>query len=279
MTFQEATRAAASRLARAGLETPELDARALAMEAFGLDHGRLIAVGLAEAPAAALERLEGLVGRRLAGEPVDRILGRREFWGMEFALSPATLSPRPETETIVEAALSARPQGAVSVLDLGTGSGCILLALLSEWPQAFGVGVDQSPQAAASARNNALALGFAARAAFVAGDWAAALAGRFDVVVSNPPYIESSTIDGLAVEVRTHDPRLALDGGAEGLDAYRAILPALPSLLAPDGVAALELGAGQAAEVSRIAREGGLRVLRAVEDLSGVPRALLLQRN
>jgi release factor glutamine methyltransferase len=271
-------RTAARRLAAAGLPTAELDARALAQEAFGLTPAQLLADGGAEVSPAEAERLDALTARRLSGEPVDRILGRREFWGRDFALSPETLSPRPDTETVVEAALAelGDVDGAISVIDLGVGSGCLLLALLSELPNAWGLGVDLSPGAAAAARRNAKALGLAGRARFIAGDWAAGVRCRFDLVVSNPPYIATSEIPTLDVEVRAHDPRLALDGGADGLDAYRAILGEAPRLLAPAGLAVLELGAGQAKGVGEIAAASGLTVVRAVRDLSGVERALVL---
>lgn len=280
MTLGEAVRGAAARLAAEGIEEPLADARVLAQEAFALPAARLLADAREPAPGDGLDRLERLVKRRVAGEPVGRILGRREFWGLPFALGAETLEPRPDTETVVEAALGlVRPRGGtLSILDLGVGTGCLLLALLSELPEARGVGVDRSPAAAAAARRNAEALGLAGRAAFLAGDWADAIDGTFDLVVSNPPYIGSSEIPRLSREVRLFDPLLALDGGADGLDAYRAIVAALPRLLARDGVAALELGAGQAQDVAAIAADAGLAVLGLDADLSGTPRALTLGR-
>ncbi|WP_020187080.1 peptide chain release factor N(5)-glutamine methyltransferase [Methylopila sp. 73B] len=279
MTLGEAARAAASRFAAAGIDTPEADARALAREAFGLDAARLIARASDAADVHALARLEGLIRRRLGGEPVDRILGRREFWGLDFTLAPETLAPRGDTETIVQAALDAvggrdRP---IAVLDLGVGSGCILLALLSELPRATGLGVDRSFGAARAARANAERLGLGARARVVVGDWATALGSRFDLVVSNPPYIASADMAGLDREVREHDPARALDGGADGLDAYRAIVADLPARLNTGGAAVLELGAGQETDVARLASQAGLRVDGAARiDLGGVPRALVL---
>ncbi|GLK81632.1 peptide chain release factor N(5)-glutamine methyltransferase [Methylopila turkensis] len=281
MTIGRALREAAARLAEARVDTPDLDARVLAGEAFGLDRAGMIARADAPAPQEAVAALAALVDRRLAGEPIARILGRREFWGLDLALAPATLTPRPDTETLVEEALQrAGPRDrALAIADLGTGTGCILLALLNERPNAFGVGVDRSAEAAAAARANAAALGLGARSAFLAGDWATALRGGFDLVVSNPPYITSAEIGGLDVEVRQHDPLAALDGGADGLDAYRAIVADLPRLLAPDGVAVLELGAGQENDVAALARAAGLAVLGpARRDLGGVPRALALGR-
>lgn len=279
MTLGEAVRDAAAKLAAADVETPELDARLLAREAFSISAARLVSNAREPASAKALARLGGLVARRTAGEPVARILGRREFWGLSFALAPETLEPRPDTETVVEAALGlvGAAGRAASILDLGTGSGCLLLALLSELPDAFGLGVDRSPAAAAAAGRNAEALGLGDRARFVAGDWAEAISGRFNLVVSNPPYIASAEIEALEREVRRHDPTLALDGGADGLDAYRAIFAALPRLLTPSGVAVLELGAGQRDAVAELGRAAGLVVIGANADLAGTPRALALR--
>lgn len=278
MTLAEAVRAAAARLRAAGADTPDLDARVLAQEAFGLSAARLVAQAGSAPPEDGLIRLDMLVRRRAAGEPVARILGRREFWGLDFSLARETLEPRPDTETIVEAALAhvgdrARP---LRLLDLGTGSGCILIALMSELPNAFGVGVDLSPPAAAAARRNAEALGFGERCRFIAGSWARALRGPFDLVVSNPPYIATADITALDVEVKDHDPRLALDGGADGLDAYRAIVSDLPRLLGPGAAAILELGAGQLDAVSAEARLAGLSCLGARADLGGTARAITL---
>ena len=280
MTFGEAARAAAARLASAGIETPDIDARLLAQAAFGLDAAQLLSAGRKTAPADGLARLGAFAERRASGEPVGRILGRREFWGLDFALAPETLEPRPDTETIVETALRLieGKAGPLRILDLGTGTGCILLALLSELSNAWGLGVDRSPGAAAAAARNAAALGLSARAAFMAGDWAGAIAGGFDLVVSNPPYIASAEIAGLAREVRVHDPALALDGGADGLDAYRAIIAELPRLLAVGGCAVLELGIGQEAAVSELGRAAGFAPIAARPDLGGVPRALALRR-
>jgi release factor glutamine methyltransferase len=277
VTLAEAVRAAAARLGVAGLDNPDLDARVLALEAFGLDHAAFLSRGGDEARPETVDRLDAMVARRERGEPVARILGRREFWGLDFALSPATLVPRPDSETVVQAALDALKgqSGPLRILDLGTGTGCLLLALLSERRDAFGVGVDRSAEAAATARGNARTLGLADRAAFVAADWAASLSGPFDLVISNPPYIVAGEISGLDVDVREHDPHLALDGGPDGLDAYAAIAHDAPRLMGPRGVLVLELGAGQEAEVSRLAAAAGFEVRAAKRDLSGVARALV----
>ena len=209
-----------------------------------------------------------------------RLLGWREFWGLEFALSPDTLVPRPDTETLVEAVLAVRPDRAAPLLiaDLGTGSGALLAALLSEYPRARGVGTDVSAAALAVAQANLARLSLAARARFVVSDWGGALGGGFDVVVVNPPYIPSADIAGLDPEVRDHEPRRALDGGPDGLCAYRRIVADLPRLLAPGGTAVLELGIAQHAAVGDLALAAGLSALEIVADLGGAPRALVAAR-
>ncbi|GLK68439.1 peptide chain release factor N(5)-glutamine methyltransferase [Hansschlegelia plantiphila] len=280
MTRREAVRRAAARLAAADVASPQLDARLLALEAFGIDHAILLADGNVPIALGDSDCLDRLVERRIAGEPVARITGRREFWGLDFALAPETLVPRPDTETVVEAALAevGDPDRPLRVLDLGTGSGCLLLAVMSELPEAFGVGVDLSPVAAATARANAQALGLGGRTGFVVGDWSASISGSFDLVVSNPPYIVSGEIAELDKDVRDHDPRLALDGGPDGLHHYREILGQAAPLLSPGAAMVLELGAGQGPEVSGLALDAGLKIRRIVPDLAGVPRALVAGR-
>lgn len=265
-------------LRRAGLEDADLDARCLAADALRTDQAGLLARAEEIVDPASAARLAGHVRRRLAREPVGRILGLREFWGLPFRLSPQTLEPRPDTETVVEAALErvADRQAPVRLLDLGTGSGCLLVALLSELPRARGLGIDRSAGAAAAARANAAANGVGARAAFLCGDWAEAVKARFDLVVSNPPYIPARAVAGLAPEVSRHDPRLALDGGDDGLDAYRAILAALPRLLAPGGCAVLEIGFDQAEALAELAAGAGLDMAELRRDLAGRPRAVTL---
>lgn len=274
-------RALAARLRAAGVESADLDARLLLADALQVAPADLLLAGDVPVDEAALAAVEARVDRRLAGEPVARILGEKEFWSLPFRLSDETLVPRPDTETLVEAALSAlgtRRGARLRVLDLGIGSGAILAALLSELPQAFGVGVDRSAGAAGTARDNLARLGLAARSVVRIGDWAQDLEGPFDLVVSNPPYIPSGDLPALEREVRLFDPAPALDGGADGLDAYRAILAALPSLLAPQGIAVLELGIGQEGDVAALARAQGLRVeAPARPDLGGIPRALVLR--
>ncbi|MGL4242093.1 MAG: peptide chain release factor N(5)-glutamine methyltransferase [Beijerinckiaceae bacterium] len=230
---------------------------------------------LLEAVAGDGARLEELVRRRLGGEPVDRVIGSRGFWTLDLAVTPAVLSPRPDTETIVRAALDHAPQAA-SILDLGTGSGAILLALLAELPEAAGLGVDLSASALDVARGNAARAHLGARASFLQGGWDAALGRRFDLVVSNPPYIPSADIATLDREVRDHDPHLALDGGEDGLACYREIVPLLLRLLTPAGVAVLEIGIGQGEAVSVLAAAAELTVVEIRQDLGGVPRAVVL---
>ena len=272
MTVGEALRHGAARLEAAGIENPRLEARLLLAHA-----ARLTREALLREPSRRIDPAPFHVSlaRRAAREPLALILGRQEFWSLEFAVSPATLIPRADSETVIEAALAALPErGRVgTVLDLGAGTGCLLLAALTEFPAAWGLGIDSAPDAAALAAGNAAALGLAARAAFMAGDWEAALSARFDLVLSNPPYIPTGEISGLMPEVSRHEPRRALDGGADGLDAYRRILSALPDLLAPGGVAVLEIGHGQADEVGALA--GRPVAFRA--DLYGVRRAMVLR--
>jgi release factor glutamine methyltransferase len=222
-------------------------------------------------------RLTQMLRRVLAHEPLSRILGTREFWGLEFRLSLDTLDPRPETETVVEAVLARVPDRSrpYRFLDLGTGTGCLLLALLSEFPNAIGVGADLAPGAAATARDNAGALGLAGRASFVVANWAAPLGGPIDVVIANPPYIATGAIPDLPPEVREHDPLLALDGGADGLAAYRAIAADLPRLIAPGGYFATEIGAGQVAEINEILERVGLQIEGVAADLAGIPRCVV----
>lgn len=269
--------AATRRLRAAEVEQPRRDARLLLAEALRLPPERLLTSPERMLDDLEVATFESLVARRASREPVSRILGRREFWGLSFRLSPETLDPRPDSETLVEAALerlSARRPS--RLLDLGTGSGCLLLALLSERPESWGLGVDLSPAALATARTNALDLGLSRRAAFAVMDWTAAVVGPFDAILCNPPYVEEGA--GLAPEVAVYDPPGALYAGSDGLVAYRQLLPGLPALLAPEGWALLELGAGQAAAVSALGRAAGFSKIEIKADLSGTPRCLALAR-
>jgi len=281
LTVAQARRALTRQFRDANIESPELDARVLIGHALGLDHAGLIAAAAQLMSTANVERVERAARRRLAGEPVARITGTREFWGLPFIVTPDVLVPRPETETVVEAALALiGPDRTTSprILDIATGSGAILLALLSELPHARGAGTDIDQQALGVARRNAAQLGLADRVKFVASNYGAALGGRFDLVVSNPPYVATSEIATLSREVRDHDPRLALDGGPDGLSAYRAIATDAVRLLAPGGYLVLEIGHGQENDVARLLSNaelvltGGLR-----RDLAGIARVLAAQ--
>jgi release factor glutamine methyltransferase len=271
-----ARRLLADAFRRAGLDSPDLDARILVGHALGFDHAGLASRAPDVLNATQAETISALAARRLGHEPVARILCRKEFWGLTLTLGAATLVPRPETETVVEAALAGLPrQAPLRVLDLGTGTGALLLALLTELPQATGVGTDISLEALVVARINAQALGLSGRAGFVACNLASALREPFDLVVSNPPYIPRRDLAGLAPEVRDHDPVLALDGGPDGLDCYRAIATQAPRLLAPGGRLAVELGIGQAPAVRELFAAGGLHGVTTRNDLAGIPRALV----
>jgi len=282
LTVVRARRALADQFRAAGLDSPELDARILIGHALKLDHAGLAAAGPRILDRAESEAIAAVGRRRLAREPTARIVGHKEFWSLNLAIDAATLVPRPETETVVEAALAAidkhgprsRP---LRITDLGTGSGALLLALLSELPQAFGIGTDTSVGALAMARDNARRLQLA-RAQFVACDLAAALHGPFDLIVSNPPYIASAEIDALPPEVRDFDPRPALDGGLDGLTFYRSIAGAAPALLAPGGALVVELGAGQARAVAAVFSAAGLASSPPRYDLSGKSRAIVARR-
>lgn len=283
-TIDEVRRAWAGAFAVAGLDSPQLDARLLVGHALGLGHAALASVAQHRIGAHEERAIAALAERRLAHEPVARIIGSKEFWSLDLGLNEATLVPRPETEALVEAALAALDRSGsrtrpLRIADIGTGSGAILLALLSELKNAIGIGCDINPRALVMARENAQRLGrregLPNRAFFVACDLAAALRGPFDLIVSNPPYVASAEIAALAPEVRLFDPHLALDGGADGLEFYRAIAAAAPPLLAADGVLAVEIGVGQAGPVAAICAAAGLASLSAHPDLTGVPRAIV----
>lgn len=280
-TIGGARRRLAQELRRHGLDTPELDARLLLGHALGLDHAGLVSQAdrtLSPSEAAAIA---AVAARRRAHEPVARILGRKEFWGLVFSLAPDTLVPRPQTETVVETALAAlapRRNAPLRIADLGTGSGALLLALLHELPNATGIGTDISRDAISCASANARALGLAARARFVVCDYGQALAGGLDLIVSNPPYIPRAEIETLEPEVRTFDPRRALDGGPDGLDGYRTIAADAARLLADAGVLIVELGFGQAAAAGAVFAAHGLAPSPPHPDLEGTPRALLIRR-
>ena len=268
-------------LTAAGIDNVRFEARLLLSHATGLPVEALISHGRDPAPPAAQEKLRSLTARRIRREPMAYILGEREFWGLPFKVSPAVLVPRPDSETVIEAALPllADRARAWRILDLGLGSGCLLLTLLKEFPNARGVGLDVSREALDVAQSNAKALGVAGRATLLYGDWREAdwtrpLGGPFDLVVSNPPYIEAGTIDGLMPEVARYEPRLALDGGPDGVAPYHLIAAAAPQLIAPGGHLLVEIGEGQAVEITRIFEAAGLHVAAPIKDLGGIDRVL-----
>lgn len=263
-------------LRAAGIDSPRREARLLLAHALGISMADLVRDPHRLADPAAYATV---LAQRAAHEPLAYILGEREFWSLNFAVSPATLIPRPESETLIEAALAAFADRAPPrrVLDLGTGSGCLLLAALHEFPQAFGVGIDRSFAAARLAATNAVRLGLADRAVFLCAHWSSPLCARFDLILCNPPYIPTSCIGGLMPEVGRHEPVTALDGGPDGLTAYRQIAGTLRCLLSRDGVAVLELGVGQDAAVAALAADCGM-VATTRPDLAGIPRAMVLTR-
>jgi release factor glutamine methyltransferase len=280
-TLDKTRRELARRLAGAGLDSPLLDARLIVGTVLGLDLTALAAQGERPLTSEEIAAIDGAARRRLAGEPIARIAGIKEFWSLPFRLSAATLVPRPDTEILVDAALAVAPTDKpLRIADLGTGSGAILLALLHERPLATGVGTDISEQALAIARDNAADLGLSARADFVASNFGSALEGAFDLVVSNPPYIPSADIAALSTEVREHDPWLALDGGPDGLAAYRIIAQDAVRLLAPGGACLVEIGIGQQGDVGAILAAAGLLPDQPPRcDLAGIPRVLMARRN
>ena len=264
------------RLAAAGVESAALDATLLLCAATAERREAVMAYPERPVSTGAADAYRVMIDRRAAREPVSRIVGKREFWGLDFAVAPPVLDPRPDTETLVRAALDwLEYRQSSRIVDLGTGSGCILLALLHERPEDTGIGIDVSQAALAVARANADALGLSPRASFVTGDWTRGLrAASADLIVANPPYIPSGVIAGLEPEVRDYDPAGALDGGPDGLAAYRVIAADLARVLAPGGSALLEIGAGQEDDVAALLGNAGLGAVQRFPDLSGRVRCL-----
>jgi release factor glutamine methyltransferase len=261
-------------LRRGDFESPQLDARLLLQRATGCSREDMILEPEREVAPAIADHFRRLVTRRLAHEPVSRILGEREFYGRTFKVTPDVLDPRPDTETLVDLALPLMGPSS-RILDLGTGSGAIIITLLAEWPDATGVATDFSAAALAVAAANAEALGVADRLSFVQGSWFGAVSGRFDLIVSNPPYIPSADIAGLEPDVRAYDPHLALAGGSDGLDPYRVIAAKAANHLMPGGCAVVEQGAGQADDVTAIFAAAGFHLVRQGIDLGGHIRCLV----
>lgn len=272
------------RLAETGVEEAGRDMRILIAHALCLDRAQLLSQSERVLTEDEINRIEGLFERRRRREPVARIQGVREFWGLPFSLNEATLVPRPESETLIETALAAQKNnsllfsGSCRILDLGTGSGCLLLALLHELPAATGLGIDCAPLAVEQARKNAEMLGLAARVQFKAGNWTDGIEERFNIIISNPPYIAEHEIPALVPEVRDFDPRGALAGGADGLVHYRFLLPHVARLLQPGGLALFEVGRGQAEDVAVIFKAAGLVNIETRQDLSGIERCVIGQK-
>lgn len=272
---------ATRRLGEAGVEQPRRDARLLLCQALRIGTEGLIGNPQRLLDAAERARADSLLARRAAREPVARIIGEREFWSLPFALEAATLDPRPDSETLIESVLAELDETgwALRLLDLGCGTGCLLLALLSELPEAWGLGIDIAETCPATARANARSLGLGHRCGFLRGNWGEALGPGWDVILCNPPYLTSAEIAGLEPEVARYEPRRALDGGPDGLNAYRLILPQVVRLLGASGLAALEIGPGQVDPVIRLAEENHLQVSRKAKDLAGRERCLILRKD
>jgi release factor glutamine methyltransferase len=278
-SVSEALQLIAQTFRAAGIDDADVDARVLAGHALHLDRARLVSQSDRVLEAREVNAISGLAARRLKREPVSRILGRKEFWSLALAITPDVLVPRPETETVVEGALDFVVRNGLRmeklrILDIGTGSGALLVALLNELPNATGIGTDISRAALEAAQINVAQFGFESRSSLIACDMAAGVQGQFDLVVSNPPYIARGQIASLAPEVRDYDPMMALDGGGDGLTAYRSISADAKRILAQGGRLFVEMGAGQEPAVRELFTNAGLVVGIARNDLAGTPRVL-----
>ncbi len=267
---------AGDKLVAANIENPETDIRLLVQHALQISHAKFVSSLNHVLSDAEVKTLDAMIARRAAREPVSRIIGTRGFWKSEFKLSPQTLDPRPDSETLIEAALKYSETPPATILDLGTGTGCLLLSLLQEYPKATGLGIDISDEAAATARENAAALKLDARASFIAIDWNDWQASTpFDLVISNPPYIAPDEIAGLEPEVTKYDPMTALVGGDDGLECYRSIAALLPRALKKGGLVVLEIGHAQAEAVKSILALSDIAVIQTLTDLGGSDRAVV----
>lgn len=280
LTRRAALDHAAALLAQAGLDDARREARLLLQYVLGCDALAVLHDGTTQLSAQDEARFHAALTRRAAHEPLARIRGTREFWGLSFALSGATLDPRPDSETLLECVRTLFPDhtAPLNALDLGTGSGCLLLAFLHDYPHARGTGTDINPEAVAMARQNAQMLALDARALFITTRWADGVDGLFDLILSNPPYIESALIDMLARAVKDYDPILALDGGADGLVAYRALISEAFARLKNGGWLCCEIGQGQEEAVTALFSAAGFQNIAARADLAGIPRVIFGQR-
>lgn len=279
-TLRQLVDQAARQLAGAGIDRARAEARLLVGHALGLSLEAVLARDSETADGAAQAAISGLLARRLRREPMAQILGWREFYGRRFAVGRDVLTPRPDSETLIEAVLARLPDrdGQLRLLELGVGSGCLLLTLLAELPQAAGLGIDISPAALETAKSNARMLGLADRVELYPGDWSESVSGRFDVLIANPPYIASGEIAGLEPEVAQYEPRLALDGGPDGLAFYRRLAGDLDRLVEADGIVALEVGAGQATAVAALLTAAGFGAVSRHRDLAGIERCVIAGR-
>lgn len=275
-TIGDAVTTVRTELRAAGIPSAHLDARVLVGHALGMSSNEVFIESQRPLIDEELNRIRALTARRQSREPTAYILGEREFWGLRFAVTPATLIPRPDSETVVEAVLHHLRKTArdVTILDLGVGSGCLLLSMLHELPRARGIGVDISPDALAVARLNASALGLSTRSSWMCSDWASSIRGCFDIVIANPPYVRLTDHERLAPDIKLFEPHVALDGGANGLAAYDRILPDVPRLLLPHGRAFLEIGADQVHALKERAANNGLACAGLYRDLGAQPRCL-----
>lgn len=269
----------ADRLAKAGIETARLDARLLVCHATGVELSTLIGFPERDVSADQLAALETLVSLREQRKPVSQILGSKEFWSLDFMVTEDTLTPRPDTETLIDGVLKETPDDkTISILDLGTGTGCILLSLLHDLPKATGVGVDISPKALVVAQQNAQTLKLADRVCFKESNWFEKVTGPFDIIVSNPPYIPDGDIKGLEDDVACHEPRLALAGGKDGLDCYRLIVNEAWNYLKPDGLIGFEIGEGQDKDIAGLLEQAGFSCIQTANDLAGIARCVFARK-
>ncbi len=276
-SLRQALSAITSRLQGAGIERARAEARLLAAQALGVKLETVVGDDARELTGDEMQRLEALAARRVRREPMAQILGRREFFGRNFRVTADVLTPRPDSETLIEAVLAQAPDRSapLQLLELGVGSGCLLLTLMAELPNANGLGIDISPAALAVTKANANALGLAERCDLIEGDWSGAVTGSYDIVVSNPPYIPSADISVLEPEVSRYEPRMALDGGADGLTFYRRLTKDIDRLLVSGGLLALEVGIGQAGDVAALLGSAGLQQIECRQDLAGIERCVL----